>query len=71
MAAEKVYAAFRSAPDYTAPPPSLVSLHKTLGGAINALYPDKAYNFTKSTRFENVWVGPDGFGQIKLLEIKD
>lgn len=71
----KVYAAYRSVPDYTAPSPSLVSLHKTLEGAKRALYPDREdfrQAFRKANKpLQDTWIGPDGFGEIRLMEVKD
>lgn len=64
----KVYAAFRSYPDYHAGPPSLHSLHETLEGAIESLYPDKEYAF-RQWPGKDIWEGPDGFGLIKLMEV--
>lgn len=73
----EVYAAFRTSPDYHAPPATLHSLHTTLEGAILALYPDRAdfrEAFTERTnRYGTMryWEGPDGFGMVKLMEIAD
>ncbi len=69
-----VYAAYRSVPDYTAPAPPLVSLHKSLDGAIKALYPDREdfrESFTKSHYVANMWNGPDGFGMVRMLEVNE
>jgi hypothetical protein len=66
-----IYAAFNSAPDYSAPPPSLKSLHLTLEGAKKSLYPDRE-DFQNSFRQINGdWHGPDGFGLVKLMSVKD
>jgi hypothetical protein len=66
----KIYAAFNSVPDYTAPAPSLRSLHESLDGAKKALYPDRE-DFRNSFREykPGVWDGPDGFGLIRLMEV--
>lgn len=69
----KVYAAFRSVPDYHASSAPLVSLHHSLEGAKIALYPDKPVfrdMFTKSTFVTDSWHGPDGFGSIRIIEVK-
>ena len=69
----QVYAAFKSIPDYHGPPPTLVSLHETLVGAMKALYPDESHErfrnmFTE--RRSGVWEGPDGFGLVRLMEVQ-
>lgn len=66
----EVFAAFRSVPDYSAPSPSLKSLHLTLDGAILSLYPDGKAEFRKWAGHE-VWEGPDGFGLIKKMEVEN
>lgn len=69
-----VYAAFVSAPDYTAPPPSLKSLHTSLEGAISALYPDRPdfqVKFRESGYRTGEWIGPDGFGLVRRMEVKE
>lgn len=70
---DRVYAAFRSVPDYTAPSPPLKSLHRTLEGALHSLYPDRedfrnAFRHTSTDPDE--WEGPDGFGLIRLMEVE-
>lgn len=78
---DKVYAAFRSSPDYASSPTTLVSLHETLDGATMALYPEtKQTNNLRSRKAftrgitisgaDSWWTGPDGYGLIKLMEIK-
>lgn len=72
MEMELVYAAFNTSPDYNAPSPSLKSLHRTLAGAQEALYPNGA-KFRYDPGFtpdKDRWNGPDGFGLIKRMEIK-
>jgi hypothetical protein len=66
----RVFAAYRSVPDYTAGPASLLSLHETLEGAIHALYPDRE-DFRAAFREEAnySWTGPDGFGSVKEMEV--
>ena len=68
----EVYIALRSSPDYTAPPPSFVSAHETLKGAIEALYPDQLQFQTAFRKWpdKDVWEGPDGFGLIRKVEVK-
>lgn len=66
-----VYAAFRSVPDYSAGAPPLISVHKTLEGAKRALYPNNNYEFITDGYNLNEWIGPDGFGLIRLMEIKE
>lgn len=65
-----VYVAFRSVPDYTAGAPALHSIHITLRGAIEALYPDKPewWDFRRSSNDE--WHGPDGYGLVRLMEVQ-
>lgn len=70
-----VYVALNSVPDYHAPAPSFKSVHRTLDGAILAVYP-KAENerFRKMFRKwpnADVWEGPDGFGMVKLVQLQD
>lgn len=72
----EVYAAFKSVPDYYAGSPPLVSLHKTLDGAVKALYPDNedfqnSFRAWTSSITGPTWEGPDGFGLIRLLEVKE
>lgn len=67
----KVYAAFRSVPDYTAGPAPLVSIHLSLHGAIDALYPNEQSTFTERRfRDRRIWTGPDGFGEVREMEVK-
>jgi hypothetical protein len=66
----RVFAAFHSTPDYHGKGPSLKSLHYSLEGAIASLYPKMNYNFQKWPG-KDVWEGPDGFGLIKLFEVKE
>lgn len=71
-----VYVAFRSSPDYNAAAPPIVGLYATLEGAIEALYPgetDQARRFRSQFRESSyascVWIGPDGFGEVRLMEV--
>lgn len=64
----QVYVALRSVPDYSAPAPSFKSVHLSLKGAIDSLYPNSDYDFHKWPG-KDVWEGPDGFGMIKLVEV--
>lgn len=69
-----VYIALNSVPDYTAPAPSFKSVHHTLEGAILALYPDREdfrIAFSPSRYVPDTWNGPDGFGTVKRVEIKE
>lgn len=67
-----VYAAFKSVPDYHAPAPPLKSLHLTLEGAIHALYPNRADFRNSFKEFSpGRWEGPDGFGMVERLEVKE
>lgn len=70
---DEVYAAFRSVPDYHAGPAPLVSLHRTWEGAARALYPEGDEYQSLFHRWTNkkVWQGPDGFGLIRLMEVKE
>lgn len=69
----KLYVALNSVPDYNAPAPSFKSVHETLEGAIAALYPDSEKfqkAFVKSRYYkENIWIGPDGFGEVREVEL--
>jgi hypothetical protein len=68
----EVFAAYRSVPDYHAGPAPLKSLHETLDGAIKALYPDREdfrALFRKSHYVADTWIGPDGFGEVKKMEV--
>lgn len=73
----EVYAAFHSVPDFSGPPPSLVSLHETFDGAFKALYPkpeQARYKeaLEKSFRPEHkTYYGPEGYGLIRIMSIKD
>lgn len=69
----EVYVALRSAPDYSASSPAFKSVHKTLEGAIESLYPGPS-----QVRFrdmfhkwpnQDIWEGPDGFGMVKLVQL--
>jgi hypothetical protein len=74
MEAERtfLYAAFSSVPDYSAPAPTFLSVHRTLEGAKRALYPDDKYHETFTYRVKAMyWEGPDGFGLIRRVEVKD
>ena len=64
-----VFAAIRSVPDYHANSGALVSLHRTFQGAKKALYPEQDYNFIQSGTNPNVFTGPDGFGEIRRMEV--
>jgi hypothetical protein len=65
----KVYAAFRTSPDYHSSGAFLVSIHLSKYGAINALYPDKQYEFSPVFSRRGVWTGPDGFGEVREIEV--
>ena len=64
----KVYAALNSSPDYSAGSPSLKSIHLSLYGAIESLYPGQNLTFRK-WKDAQVWEGPDGFGMIKEMDV--
>lgn len=67
-----VYVALNSDPGWTAPAPSFKSVHRTLDGAKRALYPDHE-NFRDAFRESRpgVWTGPDGYGEIRMVEVKE
>jgi hypothetical protein len=70
----EIYAAFRSVPDYHAPSPPLKSLHRTLAGAIESLYPDNEHfreSFRHVSSDPDIWEGPDGFGMVKLMKVNE
>lgn len=67
----KVYVAFNSRPDYSSPSPTFKSLHETLEGAIESLYPGNE-RFQRDFRkhlVEDRWYGPDGYGMVRLMEV--
>lgn len=69
-----VYIAMNSNPDWYSPGPTFKSVHKTLDGAIRSLYPEGRYDFRPSSGDNNgttSWVGPDGFGFIRLVTLED
>lgn len=74
IADNTVYAAFYTTPDYTSSGGSLKSIHKTLEGAIASLYPESAAHradFRKSVHTtRNIWTGPDGFGEVREMEVQ-
>lgn len=63
-----IYVAMNSEPDWTSHGPRFKSVHKTLEGAIKSLYP-KGADFRQYDKCE--WIGPDGFGLIRLVKLED
>lgn len=66
-----VYAAIHTVPDYQAGHGALAGVATTLEQAIKILYPEQQYEFRPSSTRENVWIGPDGFGEIRKLELQE
>lgn len=66
-----VYAAIKTTPDYHSSHGTLAGIATTLELAIKILYPEQQYEFHPSSSRENVWNGPDGFGEIHKLEIQE
>lgn len=66
-----IYAAIDNVPDYSAGHGALAGVATTLERAIKILYPDQQYEFQPSTSRKDVWYGPDGFGEIRKLELQE
>lgn len=71
---QKVYVALNSTPDYSSGGiATFRSVHRTFEGATAALYPVNTAHqesFMPSAR-EGIWFGPDGFGEIRLVNLYD
>lgn len=73
----KVYVALNSTPDFSSPAPSFNSVHATFAAAARALFPDRldfqesfASRSTSAAGRPEVWIGPDGFGEIREVELE-
>lgn len=65
----KLYAAYRSTPDFHSHGPTFISAHLTFEGAKKAIYPLKDYDFTPEPSGTH-WTGPDGYGLISVIEVQ-
>lgn len=69
---DEIFAALHSVPDYSAGHPPLVGVSHSLQGAIDLLYPGQNLTlaqFRESTVRPGCWNGPDGYGEVRRLEI--
>jgi hypothetical protein len=66
-----VYAAIKNVPDYHSGHGVLAGVAANLELAVKILYPEQQYEFRPSPSRENVWIGPDGFGEIHKLKLQE
>lgn len=64
----KVFVALNAVPDYSAPSPSFRSVHLTLEGAKRSLFPGRDPVSWRMWR-DGIWAGPDGYGEIREVEV--